>query len=133
MSWPPMSSTVRAEEKLIPCPQGMGPNLGDYLVGKAGNSGMPAVSGGHHFVPLFPCNQPGRSLHQGVLRNFEAYLRIKSGEERFGLISADIIDIEGDKYILSITNDITERKRVEEELYRREQFLNVYDSIQDPL
>ncbi|MFA7467795.1 MAG: PAS domain S-box protein [Desulfotomaculaceae bacterium] len=71
---------------------------------------------------------------QGTLRNFEAYVRTKSGDLRFGLFSAEIIDIAGDKYLLTIFNDITERKQMEEELYKREQFLtSIFESIQDRL
>ena len=56
------------------------------------------------------------------------------GDRLFGMFSADIIDIEDDQYILTIFNDITRRKLIEEELSRREQFLNsVFESIQDRL
>lgn len=71
---------------------------------------------------------------QGSIRNYEAYIRTKSGDLRFGLFSADIIDIKYDKYLLTIFTDITERKQIEEELCRREQFLNsIFESIQDSL
>ena len=71
---------------------------------------------------------------QGTLRNYEAYIRTKSGDMRYGVFSADIIDIGDEQYLLTIFNDITERKQAEEELYRREQFLSsVFESIQDRL
>lgn len=52
----------------------------------------------------------------GRLRNFEAWIRTKNGEIRAGLYSADLLEIQGEKYILSLVNDITDRKRMEEEL-----------------
>lgn len=76
-----------------------------------------------------------RIIHeQGSLHNFEAYIRNKSGDLRFGLFSADILDLDGDNCILTLFNDITERKQAEEELRNREQFLNsIFESIQDIL
>jgi len=71
---------------------------------------------------------------EGKIRNFEAYIRTRSGEKRFGLFSADIIELAGNKYILTIFYDITERKKMEEELRKREQFLSsIFESIQDRL
>jgi PAS domain S-box-containing protein len=48
---------------------------------------------------------------QGVVRNQEFEFRIKSGEVRTGLLSAEIINLEGQECILSVITDITERKR----------------------
>lgn len=60
-------------------------------------------------------------LHQeGYLYNLEAQLRKKSGEIGVFLFSAEIITIAGERCILSVTNEITERKQAEEALHRSE-------------
>ena len=50
----------------------------------------------------------------GVVQNLEAAFRAKDGSIRHGLMSASIIEIDGVAHILSITRDITERKRAED-------------------
>ncbi len=52
----------------------------------------------------------------GEVRNFEAKFRMKGGAVVTGLMSAKVLDIAGEPCILSITRDITERVRLEEEL-----------------
>ncbi|RMH72070.1 MAG: PAS domain S-box protein [Cyanobacteria bacterium J007] len=52
----------------------------------------------------------------GIVRNWEAHFRLKSGEIRIGLFSADIIQLDGIPCLLSLTRDITERKRTQEAL-----------------
>ncbi len=54
----------------------------------------------------------------GAVTNLEAAFRTKSGKIRQGLMSATIIDLDGVPHILSITRNITKRKRAEEELQR---------------
>ncbi|HEY7746636.1 MAG TPA: PAS domain S-box protein [Desulfuromonadales bacterium] len=54
----------------------------------------------------------------GTVRDFEATLRRKDGVTLRVLFSADFIDFNGDRYMLSIVKDITERKRMEEEIAR---------------
>jgi PAS domain S-box-containing protein len=49
----------------------------------------------------------------GNIENLEAQYVIKDGSVRIGLMSAAIIEIKGKKCILSITRDITDRKRAE--------------------
>ncbi|MBD2260408.1 ATP-binding protein [Pseudanabaena sp. FACHB-2040] len=51
----------------------------------------------------------------GVLHNREVDLRTKSGEIRTLLISVELIDLAGSPCALSVANDITERKRLENE------------------
>ena len=51
-----------------------------------------------------------------VVRDFEQVLRTKSGEKRTGLTSYEVIDIAGEKCIISIIKDITERLKFEEQL-----------------
>lgn len=53
---------------------------------------------------------------QGYLKNFESAIRLKSGEKRSVLVSAEIIDINGETCMLVQLTDITERKKMEEEL-----------------
>ena len=52
----------------------------------------------------------------GVVRNFEAKFRRKDGRVDTGLMSARVIEMEGEKYILTITRDISDRIRLEEQL-----------------
>ena len=56
----------------------------------------------------------------GLINNLECILRKKSGEVYTGLYSAEIVDFNGEMFILSAVNDITERKRLEEEMARLE-------------
>ncbi len=51
-------------------------------------------------------------------RSIEINLRGKGGENFVGLLSAEFIEVDGEQYILSMINDITERKRMEEEIKR---------------
>lgn len=53
---------------------------------------------------------------EGAFRNREGSFRMKSGEIRVGLLSAEIIDLGGTPCVLYVFNDITERKRAEEAL-----------------
>jgi len=55
-------------------------------------------------------------LKDGVVNNMEAPFRVKDGTVRTGLMSASIIDLDGEKCILSITRDITERRNAELQL-----------------
>jgi two-component system cell cycle sensor histidine kinase/response regulator CckA len=50
---------------------------------------------------------------QGVVRDFEARFRTRFGEVIDGLMSARLMTYAGDPVILSITRDVTERKRSE--------------------
>ncbi len=51
---------------------------------------------------------------EGVVENFEAKFKSKNGRLKDGLMSASLIELEGVQHILSITRDITERKRAEQ-------------------
>jgi PAS domain S-box-containing protein len=53
---------------------------------------------------------------KGSVENFEAIFRKKDGSVGNGLMSASLIDLEGVPHILSITRDITIRKKAEEAL-----------------
>jgi PAS domain S-box-containing protein len=52
----------------------------------------------------------------GKVIGFEAEFRRKDGRKFIGLMSARVIEIEGEKCLLSITRDITERKQAEEKV-----------------
>ena len=54
-------------------------------------------------------------LETGALQNHEMEFRTKSGEVRIVLLSAELIHLDGTECILNIVNDITERKRLENE------------------
>lgn len=54
------------------------------------------------------------------IENLEAQFRLKNGEIKHGMMSAALIDLDGTPHILSITRDITQRKRSEEERTRLE-------------
>ncbi|MBW4480521.1 MAG: PAS domain S-box protein [Tolypothrix brevis GSE-NOS-MK-07-07A] len=65
-------------------------------------------------------NDRQKLLHElhskGEVRNLEFEFRKKSGELAFAMVSAEIIDLNGERYILSVNHDITERKRTERQL-----------------
>jgi PAS domain S-box-containing protein len=58
---------------------------------------------------------------RGEMMNLEATFRMKGGTEKIGLMSAGIIEIDGQQCILSITRDISERKQMEHELRESEE------------
>jgi len=53
------------------------------------------------------------------VRNFELEFRTQSGEIRTGLLSADLINLNGEECLLTSSNDITERRRAEVALRRQ--------------
>ncbi len=59
-------------------------------------------------------------LRDGVVRNLEAQFQMKDGRHLDGLMSAAVIELEGVPHILSITRDISDRKRLENELRESE-------------
>jgi PAS domain S-box-containing protein len=60
---------------------------------------------------------------QGRIQGFETRFRKKSGEIRDVLVSAEVIEVAGQQYILSLVYDITERKRAEEQRKKLEEQL----------
>ena len=63
-------------------------------------------------------------LHEkGKVENFEAWFYTKNKELRYGLMSLIILDINGEKHVLNISRDITDRKQAEEKLRKSEQML----------
>ncbi len=62
-----------------------------------------------------------RSLNEnGMVNNLECIFREKSGETNIGLFSAQIMPSGDEGLILGVVNDISERKRLEEEMFRLE-------------
>ncbi len=59
----------------------------------------------------------------GSVRDFEHQARIKSGEVRDVLVSAEVIELGGERYNLSLVYDITERKRAESQIRRQNEYL----------
>ena len=65
----------------------------------------------------------GLNTH-GVVENMEARFRDKHGEIKIGLMSARILQINNEPVILSITRDITNRKKAQEEKEKLQAQLN---------
>ncbi|MGD9075576.1 MAG: PAS domain S-box protein [Desulfobacteraceae bacterium] len=73
----------------------------------------------------------GMLRKQGFVRDLEVRFRMKQGELRVGLLSAQVIYSGGELCSVAIMHDITERKRVEEELRRsQEQLRNLSEHLQ---
>jgi len=65
---------------------------------------------------------------QGGVRDFETKFRNKSGEIGDLLVSAEVIDLAGEQYLLSLMQDITDRKLAEEALRASEdKFKYIFD------
>jgi PAS domain S-box-containing protein len=52
--------------------------------------------------------------HKKPMHSFETRMTTKSGEERYALASVALVDFDGEDCYLWASNDITERKLVEE-------------------
>jgi PAS domain S-box-containing protein len=55
---------------------------------------------------------------KGSVKNIEVRFRGKSGQTLIGLLSAEYIDFNGDRYMLSLTKDITLKKQAQEQIER---------------
>ena len=67
----------------------------------------------------------GALEERGAVRDMEITFLAKSGERRAGLNSAEVIDIAGQKCILAIFKDITERKALEAKLRQAQKMESV--------
>ncbi|WP_204104814.1 MULTISPECIES: PAS domain S-box protein [Spirulina sp. CCY15215] len=61
---------------------------------------------------------------KGVIRNLEVEFRTKSGQIKTLLLSAELIDLQGQNCVTLVTNDISDRKQLEEEIAQQKRFLN---------
>ncbi len=64
-------------------------------------------------------------LADGVVHNLEAQYRRKDGSVTTALMSAQLIEVDGESCILSVTRDISDRKRTEIELKKSEERFRV--------
>ena len=65
----------------------------------------------------------------GVVENLDANFRRKNGEVGIGLMSASVIEINGEPCILSVTRDITERQLAEQALHTaHDELAQAYDA-----
>ncbi|MEZ4671328.1 MAG: PAS domain S-box protein [Anaerolineae bacterium] len=75
--------------------------------------------------------QRGRQVffEQGVVRNLEVRTRNKSDDVRFSILSSEIIELNGEKYALTVLHDITDRKHMEMKLRESEErFRNLIET-----
>ncbi len=63
-------------------------------------------------------------LKEGKYENLEARFRMKNGKITYGLMSAAVLKLNGVDHILSITRDITERKRAEQKQWEMQEELH---------
>ncbi|HTX17452.1 MAG TPA: PAS domain S-box protein [Bacteroidota bacterium] len=69
---------------------------------------------------------------EGVVENLVARFRTKTGELIDGMMSATIIDLDGTPHILSVTRDITERRKMEDALRQREaQYRDLFENANE--
>jgi len=70
----------------------------------------------------------------GIVENFETEFCAKNGDIKNGLMSATVIELDGKSHILSITRDITIRKKALAGIMQRESLLKaIFDSTADGL
>ena len=70
-----------------------------------------------------------RTLREkGVVRNLEVEFRMKSGEIRNMLWSAEVIDYGDEKCLIAVTRDITARHRAQHERLKREKMQGVLET-----
>ncbi|MGA2935936.1 MAG: PAS domain S-box protein, partial [Syntrophobacteraceae bacterium] len=62
---------------------------------------------------------------QGRVKDFETKFRRKSGEIRNVCLSTEVIEAAGQQYLLGLTHDITERKRIDEKLQENQSRLEL--------
>jgi PAS domain S-box-containing protein len=70
-----------------------------------------------------------RLQHTGRVQNFKARVHLGNGSASVGLISAALLDIDGEPYVLSITRDIGELKKAQQALQAAYRFLEIVNSL----
>jgi PAS domain S-box-containing protein len=68
---------------------------------------------------------------KGVCNNLEFSFKSKNGDEIIGLYSANTIAINDSPYLISITRDITDRKRIEQEIFQKNKQLEITNAEKD--
>ncbi|MDA8430359.1 MAG: PAS domain S-box protein [Geobacteraceae bacterium] len=103
------------------------------------NEGFTAISG---YAPEEALGRTSNELHlwidpeqrlrlleevkeHGIAKDVEVRLRRKDGAMILGQISARVIEIKGEQYILSITRDITEREQIQRELLKAQKLESI--------
>ena len=66
-----------------------------------------------------------QAMATGDVRNFELVFRTKSGDLRDALGSASLIELDGELCLLSVTSDVTDRKRALQALQESEERLRI--------
>ena len=70
---------------------------------------------------------------QGSIRNLEIILRTKTGQKVEGLLSAEIVEFEGELHRLAAFNDITEIKEAQQKLAKSEErFRKTFEASPNP-
>ncbi len=68
-------------------------------------------------------------MSHGYVENFESRFRRKNGQIGIGLMSARILTMNGERVILSITRDITDREKIQEALQKsEEQYRSIFEN-----
>ena len=66
----------------------------------------------------------------GEVKNLEADFRVKNGRLLTGLMSASVIDVDGEKCILSVTRDISDIKKAQIEIRESEErYRTIFDTV----
>lgn len=65
----------------------------------------------------------------GKVRDFEAILKRKTGEPLNCLLSLESVEVGGQRYMVVVTRDVTERKRMEQELRLSEERYRLVSSV----
>ena len=65
----------------------------------------------------------------GKVRDFETILKRKTGEPLNCLLSLEAVEVGGQKYMVVVTRDVTERKRMEQELRLSEERYRLVSSV----
>jgi len=71
--------------------------------------------------------------NNGFLRNRELKIKTRSGAILDGLFSGEIIESQGNKYFLTVMVDITESKKLEEEIKLQNDFYNIASKVTERL